>query len=104
MPSPTAPIPGSRGRASRPAAATSAPPPCPRNARTVIAEPDPSFIRPCGEEARIHVSRVDCLVEGRPVDLSRVQFPPIPEEEARAAEVIGAYTAGLVQDGDTLQV
>ena len=75
-----------------------------RNARTVIAEVDPTFIRPCGEEAQIHVSRIDYLVEGRPVDLSRIQFPPVPEEEARAAEVIGAYTAELVEDGDTLQV
>ena len=75
-----------------------------RNARTVIAEVDPSFIRPCGEETRIHVSRIDYLVEGRPLDLSRIQFPPVPEEEARAAEVIGAYTAELVEDGDTLQV
>jgi 4-hydroxybutyrate CoA-transferase len=79
-------------------------PTCARNARTVIAEVDPTFIRPCGEEARIHVSRIDYLVEGRPVDLSRIQFPPVPEEEARAAEVIGAYTAELVEDGDTLQV
>lgn len=75
-----------------------------RNARTIIAEVDPSFIRPCGEDARIHISQIDYLVEGKPLDLSRVQFPPVPEDEARAAEVIGAYVAELVQDGDTLQV
>lgn len=75
-----------------------------RNARTVIAEVDPSFIRPCGEDARIHISQIDYVVEGKPLDLSRVQFPPVPEEEARAAEVIGAYVAELIQDGDTLQV
>ena len=79
-------------------------PTCSRNARTIIAEVDPSFIRPCGDEARLHVSRIDYLVPGEPADLSRVQFPPVPEEEARAAEVIGAYTAELVEDGDTLQV
>lgn len=79
-------------------------PTCTRNARTVIAEVDPTFIRPCGEDARIHVSRIERLVEGQPLDLSRVQFPPVPEEEARAAEVIGAYTAELIEDGDTLQV
>lgn len=79
-------------------------PTCARNARTVIAEVDSSFIRPSGEEARIHVSDIDYLVEGQPLDLSRIQFPPIPEEEAAAAEVIGAYTGELIEDGDTLQV
>lgn len=75
-----------------------------KNARAVVAEVDPSFIRPCGDEARIHVSQITYLVEGRPIDLSRVQFPPVPEDEARAAEVIGAYVAELVEDGDTVQV
>ena len=79
-------------------------PSCARNARAVIAEVDESFIRPCGDDARIHVSRIEHLVEGKPVDLSRVQFPRVSDDEAQAAEVIGAYTAELVQDGDTLQV
>jgi len=78
-------------------------PTCARNARTVIAEVDPSFIRTHGDN-RVHVSRIDRLVPVEPLDLTRVQFPPVPEDEARAAEVIGAYTAELVRDGDTIQV
>jgi 4-hydroxybutyrate CoA-transferase len=78
-------------------------PTCARNARTVIAEVDPSFIRTYGDN-RVHVSRIARLVPVEPLDLRRVQFPPVAEEEARAAEVIGAYTSELVRDGDTIQV
>ncbi len=78
-------------------------PTCARNARTVIAEIDPSFMRTYGNN-RVHVSRIERLVPVEPVNVGQIQFPPVPEDEARAAEVIGAYTAELVRDGDVIQV
>lgn len=73
-----------------------------RNARTVIAEVDPTFIRTCGDN-RIHVSRIDRLVEGQPWPLTG-QMAPVPDDEAEAASVIGALAAELIEDGDCLQV
>ncbi len=57
-----------------------------------------SFIRTYGDN-RVHVSRIARLVPVEPLDLRGVQFPPVAEEEAWAAEVIGAYTSELVQKG-----
>jgi 4-hydroxybutyrate CoA-transferase len=73
-----------------------------RNARTVLAEVDPTFIRTGGDN-RIHVSRVDRLVEGQPWPLTG-QMAPVPDDEAEAASVIGALAAELIEDGDCIQV
>ncbi len=73
-----------------------------RNARTVVAEVDPTFIRTYGDN-RIHVSRIDRLVEGQPWPLTG-QMPPVPEDEAEAASVIGALAGELIHDGDCIQV
>lgn len=73
-----------------------------RHARTVLAEVEPTFIRTGGDN-RIHVSRIDRLVEGQPWPLTG-QMAPVPPDEAEAAAVIGALAAELVQDGDCLQV
>ncbi len=73
-----------------------------RHARAVLAEVDPTFIRTGGDN-RIHVSRIDRLVEGQPWPLTG-QLAPVPEDEAEAASVIGALAAELIEDGDCLQV
>ena len=74
------------------------------NARLVIAEVDPSLIRTHG--VRTHVSQLTYLTEAPPAQPPRFgpQVPALPEDEARAAEVIGALVAGLMRDGDTVQV
>jgi len=78
-------------------------PTCVRNARTVIAEVDASLIRTYGGNL-VHVSELDYLVEAPPPRPLAFQFPPPPEDEARAAEVIGAQVAELIGDGDCIQV
>lgn len=77
-------------------------PACTRSARTVLAEVDPTYIRTYGDN-RVHVSRIDAFVEVEP-ERRAESMPEPPPEEAGPAEVIGALTAELVQDGDVIQV
>ncbi|MBI2912615.1 MAG: hypothetical protein HYY03_01695 [Chloroflexi bacterium] len=74
------------------------------NARVVIAEIDSSLIRTRG--ARAHVSQLAYLTEAPPAPppSPRADAWALAEDEARAAEVIGALVAGLIRDGDTIQV
>ncbi len=72
-------------------------------ARRVIAVVHPNFPWTYGET--IHVSKIDYLVESAaPPPEKMAPRPPVPEDEARAAEVIGAFASGLIRDGDTIQV
>ncbi len=78
-----------------------------RTAKVAAYEVHPEMFRTCGE--RIHVSEIDYLVEPLPEtredSLGTLAMPPqSPPEEYAAAQVIGAYAADLVRDGDTFQV
>ncbi len=72
-----------------------------RAARCFVAEVDPTFIRTHGDNW-IHVSEIDYLVE------ETAPFPvgtaPPPAEEQGTLEVIGEFAAGLIHDGDTVQM
>ncbi|MDP6509805.1 MAG: acetyl-CoA hydrolase/transferase C-terminal domain-containing protein [Dehalococcoidia bacterium] len=75
-----------------------------RTAGTVIAQIDSGLPWTCGES--VHISEIDYLVEAPP---SAPDAPPtvlpIPDPgEFEQAQVIGALAAGLVRDGDTIQV
>ncbi|MBP7765784.1 MAG: acetyl-CoA hydrolase/transferase family protein [Syntrophaceae bacterium] len=67
-------------------------------AKRVIAEVTPHMPRTLGQSF-IHVSRIDCLVESaaRPITLP-------PAQITAADETIGHYCAGLIRDGDCLQL
>jgi 4-hydroxybutyrate CoA-transferase len=72
-----------------------------RNAKLFVAEVDPSFIRTHGDNW-IHVSEIDYLVEEtKPFPVGTA---PPPEEERGTLEVIGEFAAGLIRDGDTVQM
>jgi 4-hydroxybutyrate CoA-transferase len=73
-----------------------------RNARLVIGEVDPALVR---TNARAPLADIDLLVPpAPPVSGPRRALPVTPPEELEAAQVIGAYAAELIQDGDTFQV
>ena len=78
--------------------------PLARNAKLVIAEVRPDFIRTYGENY-IHLDQIDVLVEAdMPVASSPAPAPP-NEEEVAAVEVICSLVASeLVKDRDTLQI
>ena len=72
------------------------------SARLVIGEIDPSLVR---TNARVPVSEIDVLVPPAPAGAAAPRaLPPTPPEELEVAQVIGAYAAELIRDGDTLQV
>jgi len=72
-------------------------------ARLVIGELDPGLPR---TTAKVHISEIDLAVpapaHGTPYP--RRPLPPTPPEELDAAQVVGAYAAELIQDGDTFQI
>jgi len=74
-----------------------------RNARLVIAEIRPDFIRTYGENY-VHIDQLDVLVEaGAPAAMPAP--PPPNQEEVEAVEVICSLVASeLVRDRDTLQI
>lgn len=77
-----------------------------KTARTVIAEVVPDFVRTYGGNL-VHVSDIDCLVEDiRVVGVDEITHDlPIPhEEDWERTQVIGALTADMIRDGDTIQV
>jgi acyl-CoA hydrolase len=73
-----------------------------REARTVIGEVNPRLIRTGGDN-RIHIGRIDRLVEA-PQEWKFLRRPPNTDEEAEVAAVICSLVGTeVVQDGDTLQ-
>ena len=73
-----------------------------KNARLMIAEMNPNLMR---TGIKIHISEIDLLVKApegeRP---SPAGLPPPSEEELPIAQVIGAFAADLIRDGDTVQL
>ena len=67
----------------------------------VILEVDPACPRPCGHRG-VHVDDVNFLVE-HDHPLARPSIN-VGGEQAEVADVIGAYAASLVNDGDTVQI
>jgi len=75
-----------------------------RNAKLVIAEVRPDFIRTSGENY-IHLNEIDVLVEGEVPVAGSLSTPPPSEEEVATVEVICSLVAAeLVNDRDTLQI
>ncbi|MGE3594603.1 MAG: acetyl-CoA hydrolase/transferase family protein [Dehalococcoidia bacterium] len=78
--------------------------PLARNAKLVIAEVRPDFIRTYGENY-IHIDQIDVLVEADPPAEGSPAPPPANEEEVAAVEVICSLVASeLINDRDTLQI
>jgi 4-hydroxybutyrate CoA-transferase len=75
-----------------------------RNAKLVIAEVRPDFIRTYGENF-IHIDQIDLLVEAEEQPEGALATPERTEEEVAAVEVICSLVAAeLVKDRDTLQI
>jgi 4-hydroxybutyrate CoA-transferase len=77
-----------------------------RNARCVIAEIQPDFIRTGGEN-RVHVDEINFFVEGetRPDKSPDASAGPDDPELAAAVDVICSLVAAeLVEDGNTIQI
>ncbi|MDE0001795.1 MAG: hypothetical protein OXQ29_03780 [Rhodospirillaceae bacterium] len=78
--------------------------PLARNAKLVIGEVRPDFIRTFGENY-IHLDQIDVLIEGEVPAAGSVAMPQPSEEEVAAVEVICSLVAAeLVKDRDTLQI
>jgi 4-hydroxybutyrate CoA-transferase len=73
-----------------------------RAARLSIAEVGENVLRTCGEN-RVDLSAFDLLVEQRERH-QPAAVPPLSAERLDITEVIGAYAATLVNDGDTVQI
>jgi len=73
-----------------------------RTAKILIAEVDPRLAWTHGE--KIHVSKLNCLVDGLRPPSPPAPLPLPPEEDVGSLAVIGAHVASLIRDGDTLQV
>jgi len=74
-----------------------------RNAKTVIAEIQPDFIRTYGENY-VHVDQIDLFVEGQ-IPTGSAPTPPHSEEEVSQVEVICSLVAAeLINDRDTIQI
>ncbi len=72
-------------------------------ARTVIGEVNPHFIRTGGDN-RVHIDRFDALVDA-PEHWAYLRRPPRTEEETGITEVICSLVATeIVQNGDTIQI
>lgn len=74
-----------------------------QNARLAICEVNPRFIRTPGDNY-VHVSEIDFLVAqpeaSPPTPLTR----QVPQESVDVAQIIGAYAASMIDDGDTIQI
>lgn len=74
-----------------------------RNAKTVIAEIQPDFIRTYGENY-VHVDQIDLFVEGE-IPTGSAPMPPHSDEEVAQVEVICSLVAAeLIHDRDTIQL
>lgn len=69
------------------------------SAKTVIAEVNPNMPRTYGDTF-VHVSQLDCIVEGTGPLLELTRFAQINP----ILDKIGANVASLIRDGDTLQM
>ncbi len=72
-----------------------------QNAKLFIAEVDPTFIRTYGDNF-IHISEIDYLVEE--TESIVLSTPPPPEEGRELIDTIGRLAAGVIRDGDTIQM
>jgi 4-hydroxybutyrate CoA-transferase len=75
-----------------------------RTAKKVVAMVDPRLIWTHGDQIR--VSEIDHLVEAPPEEPASVsEFIALPDpQEFEIADVIGAYCASLINDGDTIEI
>lgn len=72
------------------------------SARLVIGEINPNLVY---TNAKVHVSRFHFLLPPPVTPPERGRgMPSTPPDELDAAQVIGAYAAELIQDGDTIQI
>ncbi len=69
-----------------------------RNARRVVAEVNPRMPRTWGNTI-IHASRLDAIVQ---VDHELPELPSVPPDDVSRA--VGRHVAGLIDDGDCLQL
>jgi 4-hydroxybutyrate CoA-transferase len=74
-----------------------------REAKTVIGEVNPRFIRTGGDN-RVHISRFATLVEAPEEWKYLRRAPPAAEEQEIAAVICSLVATEIVQDGDTLQM
>lgn len=72
-----------------------------QRAKLFVAEIDPTLIRTYGDNF-VHVSEVDFLVEE--TEAVTIDTPPVAAEEQEVVERIGRLAAGIIRDGDTLQM
>lgn len=73
-----------------------------KNARLVIAEMNPDLMR---TGIKAHISEIDFLVKAPPRERPEAAaLPPPAPEELPIAQVIGAFAADLIRDGDTVQL
>jgi len=74
-----------------------------RNAKTVIAEIDPNFIR-VGGDNQLHISEIDFFVE-RTLELPKIALPvPSAEEQKIIDAVCGLVAAELIPNRASIQV
>lgn len=71
------------------------------HAKLVIAEVNERLIRTYGRNG-VHIDQIDFLVE-HPSPAAAL-MRQVPEESVATAQVIGAQVAGLIEDGDCLQI
>jgi 4-hydroxybutyrate CoA-transferase len=75
-----------------------------RNAKLVIAEVDPKFVRIGGDNS-LHASEIDWFVERADGPAVPIELPPVPEEEQRVvAAICESVARELIPDRATLQV
>lgn len=74
-----------------------------REARHLIGEVNPRFIRTGGDN-RVHISRFESLVEAAPVWKYLRRLPRTPEEDELAAVICSLVGTEIVRDGDTVQM
>ena len=72
-----------------------------KNARTVIGEVNPDLPVIPGGDNWMRVEEFDLLVDAVPVARPSI-FAETPEEEVDPSQVCGAYTAELINNGDTV--
>jgi 4-hydroxybutyrate CoA-transferase len=72
-----------------------------RNAKFVIGEVNPNLPIIPGGDNWMPVETFDYLVETEPITLPRI-LAETPEEEVEPSQVCGAYTAELINNGDTV--
>jgi 4-hydroxybutyrate CoA-transferase len=74
----------------------------PKNARLTIAEMNPDLMR---TSAKLHLSKIDFVVKApQRAKPDAAALPPPSPDELPIAQVIGAFAADLVRDGDTVQI